>query len=180
VVFMADYLEDERIDLWAMSINGGAVYTLTHGIGEEGEVTSFSITPNSLGVAFIADKDSNEKYELYIVSVIGTLLHRLNADLPEEGDVLDFKIAPNNLGVVYRADQAINDVINLYAVPSVGEAIPVRLNMPLVAGGDVHEAYAITPDSKGVLYLADQDEDGVDELFATFDRIPVYLPLTMK
>jgi hypothetical protein len=180
VVFMADYLADERIDLWAVGMNGGAVYTLTHGIGEEGDVTTFSITPNSLGVAFVADMDSNEKYELYIVSVVGTLLHRLNADLPTEGDVLDFKIAPNSQGVVYRADQVFNDVINLYAVPSVGEAIPVRLNMPLVLGGDVHEGYAITPDSKGVLYLADQEEDGVDELFATFDRLPVYLPLAMK
>jgi hypothetical protein len=31
-----------------------------------------------------------------------------------------------------------------------------------------------------VLYMADQEEDGVDELFATFDRLPVYLPLAMK
>jgi hypothetical protein len=27
---------------------------------------------------------------------------------------------------------------------------------------------------------ADQEQDGVDELFATFDRLPVYLPLAMK
>jgi hypothetical protein len=32
-------------------------------------------------------------------------------------------------------------------------------------------------DNKGVLYLADQETDGVDELFATFDRLPLYLPL---
>jgi hypothetical protein len=180
VVYIADQIEDARFDLGAVGMNGGTIIWLNKEMVHEGDVSAFGITPNSLGVAFIADKNSDEKYELFIVSILGTLLHRLNADLPAEGDVLDFMIAPNSQGVVYRADQAFNDVINLYAVPSVGEAIPVRVNSPLVLGGDVHEGYAITPDSKGVLYMADQEEDGVDELFATFDRLPVYLPLAMK
>jgi hypothetical protein len=93
--------------------------------------------------------------------------------------VLDFKIAPNSQGVVYRADQYANDVIALYAVPIVGGAEPARVNAPLVPGGDV-QAYALTSDSKGVLYIADQETDGLDELFATIDRLVLYLPLVVK
>lgn len=176
VVYRADQLVDERFDLGAVGISGGAAYWLNKDMVAGGDVTAFAITPNSLGVVFIADKHIDDTFELFSVSVIGTQLSRLNANLPPGGNVLDFKITPNSQGVVYRADQVANDAFALFAVPSLGGAAPVRLHPALVPGGDVH-VYALTQDNKGVLYLADQETDGVDELFATFDRLLLYLPL---
>jgi hypothetical protein len=39
--------------------------------------------------------------------------------------------------------------------------------------------FSITPDGTGVVYLADQETDGVNELFTTFDRQIVYLSLVL-
>jgi hypothetical protein len=176
VVYRADQLVDERFDLGAVGISGGDIYWLNKDMVVGGDVTAFAITPNSLGVVFIADKHIDETFELFSVSVIGTQLSRLNANLPPGGNVLDFTIAPNSQGVVYRADQVANEAFALFVVPSLGGAAPVRLHPALVLGGDVH-VYSLTQDNKGVLYLADQETDGVDELFATFERLPLYLPL---
>jgi hypothetical protein len=179
VVYMADQIMDERFDLGSVSVNGGTNNWLNKDMVLGGDVTAFAITPNNFGVVFIADKYIDETFELFSVSIFGTLLSRLNAVLLPGGNVLDFKIAPNSQVVVYRADQVANDAYALFAVPSVGGVAPLRLNQALVPGGDVHD-YAITPDSKGVLYLADQEMDGVDELFATFDRLPTFLPVAEK
>jgi hypothetical protein len=176
VVYRADQVVDGRFDLGAVGISGGATYWLNKDMVVGGNVTAFAITPNSLGVVFIADKHIDETFELFSVSVIGTQISRLNVNLPPGGNVLDFKITPNSQWVVYRADQVANDAFALFAVPSLGGAAPVRVNPALVPGGDVH-VYVLTQDNKGVLYLADQETDGVDELFATFDRLLLYLPL---
>ena len=179
VVYRADQAVDERFDLGAVGIDGGTIYWLNKEMVPGGDVTDFAITPNSLGVVFRADKLVDEKYELFVVSIFGTLLTRLNADLPAGGDVMNFKISPNGQGVLYRADQAVNDIVNLYAVPVTGGATPVRVNDRLTLGGDVHN-FVITPDSKGIVYLADQDTDGVDELYGTFDRQIIFLPMAKK
>ena len=48
-----------------------------------------------------------------------------------------------------------------------GAAFNAKLNDPLVAGGDVMQYhFAISPDSARVVYRADQDSDGVDELYS--------------
>jgi len=49
----------------------------------------------------------------------------------------------------------------------------------LVNGGDFHR-FSITNDSKGVVYLADQQTDGVDEDFVTYDHQVMYLPLLRR
>lgn len=61
----------------------------------------------------------------------------------------------------------------LFSVPLDGSASPVRLNPPLVPGGDVFQANTLngqfvnaTPDGVWAVYEADQEVDGVRELFA--------------
>ncbi|MBE0410866.1 MAG: hypothetical protein IBX69_14180 [Anaerolineales bacterium] len=78
-----------------------------------------------------------------------------------------------------RANQEVASQFNIYAVPTVGGLASIRVNGSLVAGGDVQH-FTITPDSKGVVYLADQLADEVDELFVTYDYQVVYLPLLQR
>ena len=61
--------------------------------------------------------------------------------------------------VVYIAEQNAQDV--LFLVQPNG---PVRLNPSLVAGGDVYD-FALSPDGKFVIYVADQDIDTRYELY---------------
>jgi hypothetical protein len=55
-------------------------------------------------------------------------------------------------------------VFELYAVPIVGGLVE-KLNGSLVSGGDVTE-WRISPDSRRVVYRADQDADEVFELYS--------------
>lgn len=60
----------------------------------------------------------------------------------------------------------------VYSVPLAGGAAPIRLNGPMVAGGNLEfgnvlniPSFRLTPDGIGVVYQADQETDGVVELF---------------
>ncbi|MBN1832725.1 MAG: hypothetical protein JW896_11510, partial [Deltaproteobacteria bacterium] len=82
------------------------------------------------------------------------------------GDVSSYLISPDNSRVVYRADQDTEEVFELYSVPIGGGAV-TKLNDTLVLGGDVQISdIKISPDSSRVVYLADQDTDGVYELYS--------------
>jgi hypothetical protein len=89
--------------------------------------------------------------------------------------VSTFQVSEDSSSVIYVADQDDNGVQQLYHVPSEGGST-TRINPSLVTGGDVASglfmirlpALHITPDSSSVLYLADQDTDGVLELYAVW------------
>jgi Tol biopolymer transport system component len=66
--------------------------------------------------------------------------------------------------VIYAADQATDGVVELYSVPLAGGS-PVKLNGPLVSGGDVASAL-ISRDSRRVVYRADQETDTMMELYS--------------
>jgi hypothetical protein len=53
-----------------------------------------------------------------------------------------------------------------------------KLNGDLVSEGDVEE-FVISPDSKYVVYTADQETDEVIELFVSYTDI-VYLPIVLR
>ena len=77
-----------------------------------------------------------------------------------------YRITPDGSHVVYRAKQDQADVNELYSVPIAGPAsATVKLNSPLVAGGEVL-GFEISPDSQRVVYSADQAIDNIDELYS--------------
>jgi Tol biopolymer transport system component len=91
---------------------------------------------------------------------------KLNGPLVANGDVITQQFSPDSSRVLYLADQDADNVQEIYSVPSTGGAA-VKLNGPLVAGGDVaFSGLAFSPDSSLVLYHADQDADGVGEIYS--------------
>jgi Tol biopolymer transport system component len=94
---------------------------------------------------------------------------RLSATLVPGGDVVEFQLAPDGTRLVYRADQDVDGVFELYGV-SLDGGTPVRLNGALVAGGsvgrDFEHAFRISPDGSRVVYMADEEQDDVLELFS--------------
>lgn len=89
--------------------------------------------------------------------------------LPAFAGVLNFKISPDSRWVAFTVDKDTDDVTELYAVSITGTT-PIRLNPILVNGGDVGASrFAFTPDSKYVIYIADQEVDNRAELY----RVPV-------
>jgi Tol biopolymer transport system component len=134
-----------------------------------GDVSSFQISPDSSRVVYRADQDADNVKELYSVPIAGpdSAGVKLNGALVTGGDVSSFQISPDSSRVVYRADQDTDNVNDLYGVPIAGPASAgVKLNGVLASGGDVFSDYQISPDSSRVVYRADQDTDGVDELYS--------------
>jgi Tol biopolymer transport system component len=77
--------------------------------------------------------------------------------------VLSFQQTSDGARVVYTSHPEPSEVVELFSVPSAGGA-PVRLNGPLVAGGNVGTV-VLSNDGSQVVYAADQDTDERVELF---------------
>jgi len=89
--------------------------------------------------------------------------------------VAAFQLSPDGSRAVYRASQERLETDELYLVPSDGSAAPRKLSGPMVAGGNAafwfcdtaaerHSSF--TPDGSRFVYLADQDQDEVHELYS--------------
>jgi len=118
-------------------------------------------------VAYVADEDTRGVYELFLVSSNKPgASTKLNPQLAAGGDVTwNFKVNPDGSQVAYVADQDTDDVGELYLVNLSNPGVSAKLNAPLVAGGDVFYNFAFSPDGSQVAYVADQDTDGVYELY---------------
>jgi Tol biopolymer transport system component len=136
-------------------------------------VFDFQITPDSARVVYVSTEPGSQVLQLYSVLIDAsgppTLLH---APLGAAQDVYTFLISPTSSHVVYVADQDVDAVREIYSVPVDGGAAPTKLNSPLVPGGDVEPGlgelvtYGVSPSGEYVVYVADQDTDGLRELYS--------------
>lgn len=75
------------------------------------------------------------------------------------------QVSEDGRRVIYLADRNENGVNELYGVELSGSRAPIKLNGPLVPGGDV-TSFFVSPDGELVLYLADEDVNDQVELYA--------------
>lgn len=161
-------------ELFRVPITGGTSVKLNAPLVAGGGVWSFTISPDSARVVYRADQEADNVFELYSVPLDGSAPPvKLNKPLAAEGDVSGvFRITPDSSRVIYIADQDTNDVDELYSVPLAGPAAGgIKLNPPLVSGGDVgyppaSAYFSLSPDGTRVVYYADQETDGRIELFS--------------
>ncbi|MEQ8660236.1 MAG: hypothetical protein RLW62_05425, partial [Gammaproteobacteria bacterium] len=157
-------------ELYAAPVDGSApAYRLNQALGTGGDVISGTpITPDSSRALFVARVDGTRPRELFSVPIDGSAAPtRLNASLPAGGNVGFISIAPDGLTVIYGGDQDVDGVNEIYRVPVDGSSPPFKLNAALVAGGNIDAAaVAASPGGPRVVYRADQDTDGVTELYS--------------
>jgi len=132
-----------------------------------GDVTTYQLSADGSRVVYKADQDTDNVVELYSVPIDGSASVKLNGNLVILGDVTHFRLSADGNRVVYVADQDTDAVYELYSVPITGGAA-VKLNGALVSGGDVSTPYyyRLSADGSRVVYRADQDVDGVMELYS--------------
>ena len=134
-------------------------------------VNAITITPDGNRVVYRAEYVYTERSQLYSIPITGprSANIRLDTTAPTDsgGEVDSYKISPDGSRVVYQADQDSEDLSELYSVPVAGPASAnVKLNGPLPLGGVVTTGYQISPDGSRVVYRAEQQADGVVELFS--------------
>lgn len=163
VYLRATHAAPPRIELFRVASDGsGSPVALSGTLVSGGNVQAFALAPDESHLAYTADQRTDEVIELFSATPTpGTdvLLHAM----PANGDVSTIRIAPDSLDVVYGADP-LDGVLELFSAALVGGSAPSRLNRPLPTGGDV-EGDFVPLSGGGAIYRADQEEDGVLELF---------------
>ena len=139
-------------------------------MGVGGDVLRYSICADGVHALYVADQQVNDENELYSVRLdVRSAPIKLNRDLTSGADVLS-EVSSHDR-VVYVARHLFDAGDRLYSV-AIDGGLPVLLSPLFVSGGNVATSTAfttlspkITPDETRVVYAADQDVDGVVELF---------------
>jgi Tol biopolymer transport system component len=170
VVFIADNDDDGNHELYVSQYNGMRVMALSTG----GDVKDFKISPDGSRVAYRADQDSPSVVELYVNQTSGGNSVKITPDLGPDGDVevpfsLNFDAfnwSPDSSMVAYIADQENDSVYELFVSTPDGTSnfkVSGKMHTDL-DGGDVLE-FEWAPNSSLIAYRADQDFNGVIELY---------------
>jgi hypothetical protein len=176
VVFSADRLVDERVELWSVPVAGpaAAIVRLNPTLVANGDVqTGFQISPDSTRVAYIADQVSDERFFPYSVPIAGPSSEAVSlyqGVLMVGADARDLAFTPDSSRVVFRFDLAVNERFDLYWAPSDGSAVQARItNRGSNPAPDrsVTFRWHVHPDGERVLYHFDEfapsDERGIGE-----------------
>jgi hypothetical protein len=167
VIYIADQEQNDVFELWRVNIANPGVSTKLNGFLETGgDVIEFGVTPDSSSVVYLADQSNDDVFELFR-TVLATLANtKLNPPYtpPTGQDVDAFFILPNGTGVVYRADQTTNDVAELFVVSFAAAGTNNSPISGALGPGQSVKAFATTPDSQNVLYIANRPLNS-DRLF---------------
>lgn len=162
VVFTADAIIDEKIELFSVPIGGGARVKLNGSITGNRDVTSFQITPDSAHVVFIADSLTDEKRELFIVPIQGGSITRLNsATMPADADVVSVKFAFSSQSkkIVFLDREQISasprhDNFNLFSVDVNGSNL-AKINFPNTRPNrEAVRNFAVSPNGLNVAFIS--------------------------
>jgi Tol biopolymer transport system component len=105
-------------------------------------VDQYKFSPDGATIVYIADQDVNMAHDLYAVDVTDPgVSTKLNPPLVADGDLCTFDFSPDST-----------------------KGVSVKINGTLPAGGDV-SVFAINPDGLQLTYAADQDTEGVADLY---------------
>jgi len=134
---------------------------------EVGWARDYAVSADGSALVYRADQEQQHVVELYAVpSLGGAPPIRVSGALSALRSVEPgYSVSPDGAWVAFVADKDTDDVRELYGARLDGSAGPIRLNSPLVAGGNVIEL-DLAPDGGRVVYLADQATDNAFELFS--------------
>ena len=83
------------------------------------------------------------------------------------GPCTNFQVSPGGRDIVFGVFEG---TFALHQVPILGGVDPVRISGPMAGLGVLNNgsAFSFTPRGERVVYLADQEAPGIEELYASF------------
>lgn len=126
-------------------------------------ILDIQITPNDARVVFLSE---NDLFSNGIANHNGEPV-KINESPSGDGYVSTFQITYSSAGaagVVYIQNQTAGAGFDLYSAYAAGGPTHYQLNQSLQPNDGVTN-YAISPDDAWVVYISDQETDGVDEVY---------------
>ncbi|HEX6883602.1 MAG TPA: hypothetical protein VF530_09490, partial [Planctomycetota bacterium] len=170
-------------ELWSVALGSGAAVRLS-AVGTSGSGlvaplagrSQLELAPDGTRAVYLAGQDALGVRELFVVPVAGGVPPvRLHPALgPQRGiEPSGFAVSADSAWAVFAADLAGDGVLSLHSAPLSGGSQPLELAGPFVSGGElfvdfvagIRATFALTPDARSAVYLADQEEDERVELY---------------
>lgn len=183
VLYLTDARADEVFELVSTRIADGASVILSGAMVAGGDVAlaldpepSFRISPDGTRVVFLADRVQDEVVEYWSAPIDGSSPPvRLHAPLSGTLDAVPAPhFTPDGQRVVLALERAVDGVVELLSARTDGSGTPILLSAPFPPGGGLftqsslgtRNTVALAPGGRHVFYLAEQETDGVVELFS--------------
>ena len=153
VIYCADQIIDEDIELFSVPIAGGDSTKLNGPLTAGGDVYNARFTPDSTRVVYQADQRFDERDDLFVVPTLGGAPDlRVSGDMLANGEVFSFQMSPDGNHVIYNANQQIADSNELFSAPLAGGATP-KLNPPMNPASDI-SSFAYDRTGRRAYFLA--------------------------
>jgi len=181
IVFLSDIAVDEQFVLTSVvpdiadPFNPQPDPRLISDSDLKGDVIDFQWAPDSSRIAYIADQDTIGKFELFTNDPLGTDNQKVSGPIVDGGDVIFFEWEPvekntNDIPLIlYLASQEEVNRFELFTTTPVGGGGDKKVSDEPMAGTvrESGDAFAWSPDTESIAYIASQDDPAVDELFTT-------------
>lgn len=168
IVYRADQDVVDTLEIFLTNIaTPGTSQQLNPELTAGGNVsTAYRFSPDGTDVGYIADQEVDEKQELFVVSVAAPgVSTKLNGPLTADGDLCRFEFSHDSTRVAYCGDQETDEVMELFLVSLNAPGVSQKLNPTLVSGGNVSSHYDFSSDDSFIVYEAEQDVVGRNELY---------------
>ena len=161
VAYLADQTADEQYELFLVPIDGSAPARLLTPLGAGGQIQNgFRFSPDGSYLVGEGNTSAASPVTLFSVRTSDGTTAALQVE-----DVASFQISADSTRVAFLP---MFNRSELSSAPIDGGSATVRINPAFVPNGRVLE-YAVTPDSQQVVYRADAETTGVEELY----RVPI-------
>lgn len=183
VVFRSDARQAGAFELFVTRVSDGTTLPLSGALvaggdilaGAEGEA-NFWISPDGARVVYLADQAVDEVVEYWSVPLDASAPPvRLHAPLSGALDAVPAAhVSPDGARVVLPLELGVDGQVELVVAPIDGSAPPTVLSAPFPPGGGLKttsslgtwQSLELAPGGRHAFYLAEQDQDGVVELYS--------------
>jgi dipeptidyl aminopeptidase/acylaminoacyl peptidase len=169
IVFEADTASANPNELYSVPVSSQNSIKISRPVSLYGEVQEFLISPDSTRVVYKAEGTASTPRQLHSVPVNSNAGATVCPQLVVADEIpFDdwFQISPDSGRIVFVVNIAATSTDRLFSA-SISGGSCVDLSGAMVANGDVsNNDFAISPDSKRVVFIADKHIDTTQELFS--------------
>lgn len=135
--------------------------------GSKGIDTSYALTSDGTKVAYRFDEGGGSAFNLYIANVDGTQNRKVNDPISSGGCVQSNPLFSADLSQIgYFGDIATPGTSDLYVTAANGTQSNVKLTSGFPSGASGVSKFKFTPDGQTIVFAADHDTAGVQELYS--------------